>query len=70
MCEHCDGQRQTLFEGPHSREDGVVVELVFDGDVPKIICTGYADGGFICGWAKLEINYCPMCGSKLGGDEK
>lgn len=68
MCEYCDDARQTLADDTFGGEDGVEIELSFEGGEPEILATGYYDGGYICGCTLLKVNYCPMCGRDLRGD--
>jgi len=71
MCEYCDGKKAVKRD----REAFVAIARTsFDGDVMVMQCLEVWRSAF--GRPKyahllfdFPINYCPMCGRKLGGGE-
>jgi len=56
MCEYCDGEKNL--------SESEVLASVFRNGLLKM--SAYGDEYSSC----IEINYCPMCGVKLGGDDE
>ena len=69
-CQCCDGaDRELNGRGYDERYDeGVRIELEWEDGKPSIAATGYYDGGYICGVARVGIRFCPFCGRRLVKD--
>lgn len=69
-CWCCSGLRSELADTCSSMyDDGVTIEMSREGGPWEIAATGYDDGGYICGFASVEIAYCPMCGRRLDKED-
>lgn len=66
-CPFCEGGIKELDRGGYDErfDEGVCMDLAWECGKPRIIATGYYDGGFICGVARVEIRFCPFCGRRL-----
>ena len=70
MCEYCEDLRSDLSENNSSDfDDGVTIELTCEDGQWEIVATGHFDSGYICGSKSVKVNYCPMCGRKLVGND-
>lgn len=68
MCEYCEGKKDLaafrVFNGNLPiKICGQMIQLIDDE-----FCSDHPDDSPIMG--ESEINYCPMCGKKLGGEDE
>lgn len=66
-CEYCGGGVTYLSDPVWRDNDGVELIMLRNDGQWRIEATGYYDGGYCCGSARVEIAYCPMCGRELDG---
>ena len=67
-CPFCDGWNHDIDAYECDYDDGVVIGIEWKDGMPRICATGYYDGGYICGVARVGIRYCPFCGRRLVND--
>lgn len=61
-CEYCMSEKP-LLESPSFHESSGVQSLINDG---VLSVTADFESGYVGDFESIAINYCPMCGEKLG----
>lgn len=59
-CEYCDGDK------PIVANNAMGVRATINDYHEEIYINFYTDQGWVC--VSTPIDFCPMCGEKLGGD--
>lgn len=63
MCEYC---KNGMALTPIKRIDGIDLYVEGSAIISNVEYMIFGDGGDV--ETEYDINYCPMCGRKLGGD--
>ena len=78
MCEYCEKEKELSlnFESAVSKKEDEMVlsERIVDNKIFILANLGFLDNKgktkYRSTLSKIKINYCPMCGRKLGDEDK